>query len=78
MGALPLATLLYHFGRGDGRPRLGGQWAIPKTAEIDMKLVLGATIFGIGWGLGGICRELYLPMNSLACLLILHQPVQEL
>lgn len=78
VGALPLATLLYHFGRGDGRPRLGGQWAIPKTAEIDMKLVLGAAIFGIGWGLGGICRELYLSMISLACLLILHQPAQEL
>ena len=67
VGALPLATLLYHFGRGEERPLLGGQWAIPKTGEIDMKLMLGAAIFGIGWGLGGICRELYLSKNSLVC-----------
>ena len=64
VGALPLATLLYHFVRRDGRPRLGGQWAIPKSGEIDIKLVLGAAIFGIGWGLAGICRELYLSNNS--------------
>lgn len=57
VGALPLAMLLYRFGRGDEKPRLGGKWAIPTTKQIDMKLVLGAAIFGIGWGLGGICRK---------------------
>jgi len=55
IGALPLATLLYHLGRGKGQPRLGGRWAVPKGREVDSHLVLGAAIFGIGWGLEGIC-----------------------
>lgn len=58
IGALPLVTLLYHFGRGKEQPRLGGQWAVPKNTKVDFNLVLGAAIFGVGWGLGGICREL--------------------
>lgn len=55
IGALPLATLLYHFGRGEEKPQLGGQWAIPKSTKIDAKLLVGAAIFGVGWGLGGVC-----------------------
>lgn len=56
-GALPISMLLYHFARGNERPRLGGKWE-PKVREIDLRLLLGATIFGAGWGLGGICRKL--------------------
>jgi len=55
VGALPVATLLYHFGRGKEQPRLGGRWAVPKGGKIDFKLLLGAAVFGIGWGMGGIC-----------------------
>ena len=28
---------------------------IPKTSVIDFKLLLGAAIFGLGWGLSGLC-----------------------
>jgi len=55
VGTLPLASLLYHFGRSKEQPRFGGQWAVPKGGKIDSKLVLGAAIFGVGWGLVGIC-----------------------
>jgi len=55
IGALPLGIMLYHFGRGKEHPRLGGSWAVPKGGKIDSALVLGAAIFGVGWGLGGIC-----------------------
>ena len=27
----------------------------PDNLKIDWKLILGSTLFGIGWGLGGIC-----------------------
>ena len=57
LGALPVATVSYFYGRGDEKPRLGGQWTIPKGGEIDRRLLVGAAIFGIGWGIEGLCRE---------------------
>lgn len=28
---------------------------LPTRRDIDLQLVLGAAIFGVGWGLGGVC-----------------------
>lgn len=36
-------------------PVLAEKLDIPTNKVIDFKLVFGALIFGIGWGLGGIC-----------------------
>ena len=27
----------------------------PDNLKVDIKLVLGSALFGIGWGLGGVC-----------------------
>ncbi|KAF6763946.1 hypothetical protein DFP72DRAFT_1136997 [Ephemerocybe angulata] len=54
-GALPLGIALYRYARGNEIPRLGGKWSIPKPGSIDTKLVLGAAIFGVGWGMAGVC-----------------------
>lgn len=55
-GALPLSMFLYHLCRGPEKPRLGGAWAVPKGGQIDSKLIIGAALFGVGWGMAGICR----------------------
>lgn len=57
LGALPVATISYFYGRGEEKPRLGGKWSIPKGGEVDRRLLIGAAIFGIGWGIEGLCRE---------------------
>ncbi len=36
-------------------PLLGGRFYAPERNDIDLPLVLGAAIFGIGWGIGGYC-----------------------
>jgi len=36
-------------------PLLGGRFVVPERKAIDLPLVLGAAIFGIGWGIGGYC-----------------------
>lgn len=30
-------------------------WQVPTRRDIDWKLIVGATAFGAGWGLGGVC-----------------------
>jgi hypothetical protein len=56
IGALPLSALLYRYGRGTCKPRLGGTWDVPNSGTIDAQLLLGAGVFGVGWGMSGICR----------------------
>lgn len=36
-------------------PLLDGNFRLPTTRNIDMPLVVGASLFGIGWGLIGYC-----------------------
>lgn len=36
-------------------PFLAQRFALPAKVQIDRPLLLGAIIFGIGWGLGGFC-----------------------
>ena len=36
-------------------PVFGGGFTIPKRADIDSRLLLGAALFGVGWGLAGLC-----------------------
>ncbi|CAD8165109.1 unnamed protein product [Paramecium octaurelia] len=37
------------------KPILAEKWDLPTNKKIDFKLLLGASIFGIGWGIGGLC-----------------------
>ncbi|KAJ3732282.1 hypothetical protein DFJ43DRAFT_997302 [Lentinula guzmanii] len=55
IGAIPIGAILYRLFRGPEQPVLGGSWAIPKSGSIDSKLVLGSVLFGIGWGISGLC-----------------------
>jgi hypothetical protein len=37
------------------RPWFDVRFHVPTRADIDPQLVTGAAIFGVGWGLGGLC-----------------------
>ena len=37
------------------RALFGGTLQLPTSKDIDTPLVLGAVLFGIGWGIGGYC-----------------------
>lgn len=37
------------------RPLLARRFYIPKSQPLDRQLILGAVLFGIGWGLVGLC-----------------------
>jgi uncharacterized protein len=38
-----------------GAPRFAPSFALPSATRIDRRLVGGAALFGIGWGLAGLC-----------------------
>lgn len=37
------------------RPLLAGAFEAPMRTHVDLPLVAGAAVFGVGWGLGGVC-----------------------
>jgi uncharacterized membrane protein YedE/YeeE len=41
--------------RGRRAPIFAERFHLPTRADLDARLILGAAIFGVGWGLGGYC-----------------------
>ena len=54
-GGVLVAFVGYRIVLGRPRPLLAAGFSLPMRKDIDRPLVLGAAIFGIGWGLGGFC-----------------------
>ena len=54
-GALAVSSAGYALARRSSRPVLASQYLWPTRPDINRPLVLGATLFGIGWGLIGLC-----------------------
>ena len=54
-GALILTITGFYVILKKERPLLDSQFYLPDTTKIDKKLIVGATFFGIGWGLYGYC-----------------------
>lgn len=52
--ALAVSAPAFHLARRRGRAALGGL-ALPARRDLDRRLVIGAVIFGLGWGLVGFC-----------------------
>ncbi len=55
IGAIVPAAVAFAYGRRLTRPVMGLEFYIPTGRTLDRPLILGATIFGIGWGLAGFC-----------------------
>ena len=54
-GAIAVALPGYRLVLRRRAPLLADRFHLPTAAAIDAKLVVGPAIFGIGWGLAGIC-----------------------
>ena len=56
MGAALLpSAIAYLIRRRMTRPLLGDRFSIPERRTLDRPLLIGAAMFGIGWGLAGFC-----------------------
>lgn len=54
-GAVATTAISFRFVLRRERPVLEPEFQVPKVARIDLPLILGAAIFGVGWGLAGYC-----------------------
>ncbi len=54
-GAVALYALGYRFVMRWQKPIVTSQFDLPKARPVDSKLLIGAALFGAGWGLAGYC-----------------------
>lgn len=54
-GAVVVYGVAYRLILRRKQPLLADAFVLPSRTEIDAKLIGGAALFGVGWGLGGYC-----------------------
>jgi len=54
-GAVAVSSLGYLVAKRRGVPVLAPRLEIPTRRDLDPRLIAGAALFGIGWGLVGLC-----------------------
>jgi len=54
-GAIAVGVVAFRIGGKRVRSFLGLPMQIPTARQLDRRLVIGNALFGIGWGLAGIC-----------------------
>ena len=56
VGAIGVASLAFLASARRAAPVLDDRFRVPsRRARIDAKLLMGAALFGVGWGLSGLC-----------------------
>lgn len=64
-GAVGMSALGYLIRARLTRPVLAAEFQVPTSRRVDARLLGGSALFGIGWGLAGLC-----PGPALAALLL--------
>ncbi len=54
-GAVFVTSIGYRLILRRPAPQLADAFVVPTRRDIDLPLIAGAAIFGLGWGLGGFC-----------------------
>lgn len=54
-GALLITGVGYNILFKRGKPLFEESFSVPANRVIDAKLIIGAVLFGVGWGLSGLC-----------------------
>ena len=66
-GAIGVAALPLNLARRRTKALLGGVMQLPSRRDVDARLIGGSLLFGVGWGIAGIC-----PGPAVAILLTGH------
>ncbi len=55
IGALIVASISFALSKSWRKSLLGSEMRLPTAKQIDKRLVIGALLFGAGWGIAGVC-----------------------
>ena len=55
IGAIAVHAVLYRLIRRRSSPLFASTFSVPARTDLDPRLLGGAALFGVGWGLGGFC-----------------------
>ncbi len=55
LSAVFINIIFFRLILGRATPLFSEKFSLPLKKNVDMKLILGSALFGIGWGLGGLC-----------------------
>ena len=55
IGAIAISAPFFYLLRNKTKPLFDLNFETPRITIVDKKLILGASIFGIGWGMVGFC-----------------------
>ncbi|MCK9744265.1 DUF6691 family protein [Pseudomonas syringae] len=66
-GAISVAVVPLNWARRSRQSLLGASMQLPVKTQLDARLIVGSLVFGIGWGIAGIC-----PGPAVATLLTGH------
>ena len=53
--ALAISLPAFQWMRRHPRPLLDSRYFVPEPTRIDAHLLIGAALFGVGWGIAGLC-----------------------
>lgn len=54
-GAIAVGFVAFLFAKNRSLSLIGAEMKLPTASPIDRRLVMGSTLFGIGWGIAGFC-----------------------
>jgi uncharacterized membrane protein YedE/YeeE len=54
-GAILVHSVLFYFIKKKSSPLLDTKFHLPTRKDLDVRLIAGAALFGLGWGWTGIC-----------------------
>ncbi len=54
-GAVVVMAIAWAFQKRMQRPLLGPSFALPNRSDLTPRLIGGSALFGIGWGIAGLC-----------------------
>ncbi|MFT5358357.1 MAG: putative membrane protein YedE/YeeE [Polyangiales bacterium] len=55
LGGIVVFTPVFHLISKRDRPWLSSTFRLPTRTDIDRPLIIGAALFGLGWGIAGYC-----------------------